>query len=295
MKYSMEIIIAQNSGFCYGVKRALHLTRDTDLKNRSRIFTWGELIHNPQVISDLGKKGIKVTTSLAKLKAGDTVIIRSHGISPSIYQALRRKRVKLIDATCPKVKEIQQKVERLSLAKKEIIIVGDRHHPETQGLLGYSRHQAIVIENEDEARALPFKKKRAILAQSTQDLQLFGKIVAILTEKTEELSVYNTICQSTRIRQEATARLASQVDALIIVGGKNSSNTNKLYEISRRRQPRTYFIESPQELTPGMVRETKIIGISGGASTPPEVIKKTVLAINNSCQQNQHQEKVTYD
>jgi 4-hydroxy-3-methylbut-2-enyl diphosphate reductase len=167
----------------------------------------------------------------------------------------------------------------------EVIIVGNRDHPEVQGLLGFSHHQALVIENEEQARELPFKKKRAVLAQSTQDVELFGRIVASLAEKTEELSVYNTTVNqpvSRRKRRQA----GSQVDALIIVGGKNSSNTNKLYEISRRRQPRTYFIESPEELTPDMIREAKIIGISGGASTPPEVIKKTVLAINNSCQQN---------
>ncbi|HAV41357.1 MAG TPA: 4-hydroxy-3-methylbut-2-enyl diphosphate reductase [Acidobacteria bacterium] len=282
----MEIIIARNSGFCYGVKRALRLTRETVKKNQSRIFTWGELIHNPEVISDLEKRGIKITTSLSRLKPGDTVIIRSHGISPAVYRALQKKKINVVDATCPKVKDIQQKVEQLSRTKSEIIIVGNRHHPEIQGLLGYGQHQAVVVENEEQARALPFKKKRAVLAQSTQDMQLFGKIVAILTEKTEELSVYNTICQSTRVRQEATAELASQVEALIIVGGKNSSNTNRLYEISRRKQKRTYFIESPEELTPDMIREARIIGISGGASTPPEVIRKTVLAINNSCQQN---------
>ncbi|MFA4926388.1 MAG: 4-hydroxy-3-methylbut-2-enyl diphosphate reductase [Candidatus Aminicenantales bacterium] len=282
----MEIIIARNSGFCYGVKRALRLTRETVKKNQSRIFTWGELIHNPEVISDLEKRGIKITTSLSRLKPGDTVIIRSHGISPAVYRALQKKKINVVDATCPKVKDIQQKVEQLSRTKSEIIIVGNRHHPEIQGLLGYGQHQAVVVENEEQARALPFKKKRAVLAQSTQDMQLFGKIVAILTEKTEELSVYNTICQSTRVRQEATAELASQVEALIIVGGKNSSNTNRLYEISRRKQKRTYFIESPEELTPNMIREARIIGISGGASTPPEVIRKTVLAINNSCQQN---------
>jgi len=264
----------------------LRLTRETVKKNQSRIFTWGELIHNPEVISDLEKRGIKITTSLSRLKPGDTVIIRSHGISPEVYRALQKKKINIVDATCPKVKDIQQKVEQLSRAKSEIIIVGNRHHPEIQGLLGYGQHQAVVVENEEQARALPFKKKRAVLAQSTQDMQLFGKIVAILTEKTEELSVYNTICQSTRVRQEATAELASQVEALIIVGGKNSSNTNRLYEISRRKQKRTYFIESPEELTPNMIREARIIGISGGASTPPEVIRKTVLAINNSCQQN---------
>lgn len=284
----MKIVIAKNSGFCYGVKRALQLARETGKKNNHRVFTWGELIHNPEVISELERQGIKVANSLSQLKAGDTVIIRSHGVSPDIYRALKRKRVKLVDATCPIVKKIQQAVKKLSRKSGEIIIVGNRNHPEIQGLLGYSRGKALVIENEDQAKTLPYKKKRMVLAQSTQDGELFGKVVAALVEKTSELTVYNTICESTRVRQESTAELARQVEALIIIGGRNSSNTNKLYQISRRLLPRTYFIESPEEITPEMLQGVTRIGLSGGASTPPEVIKKTVTAINNSFKQNSH-------
>lgn len=273
----------------------MRLTREIARENNQRVFTWGELIHNPEVISELENQGIKVANSLSSLKAGDTVIIRSHGVSPEIYQALKRKKVKIIDATCPIVKKIQKVVEKLSRQSGEIIIVGNPNHPEIQGLLGYSRGKAQVIENEEQARALPYRKKRMVLAQSTQDAELFARIVAILVEKTSELSVYNTICESTRVRQEATAELARQVEALIIIGGRNSSNTNKLYQISRRLLPRTYFIESPEEITPEMLEGVTRIGLSGGASTPPEVIKKTVTAINNSFKQNLHQEKVTHE
>ncbi|MGQ9801488.1 MAG: 4-hydroxy-3-methylbut-2-enyl diphosphate reductase [Candidatus Saccharicenans sp.] len=291
----MEIIVARNSGFCYGVRRALQLARKTGKKARQRIFSWGEIIHNPEVIQELEQEGIQVATSLSQLRAGDTVIIRSHGVSPAIYRALRKKKVRLIDATCPIVKKIQKLVDRLGRQSGEIIIVGNKNHPEIQGLLGYSRRKALVVESEEQTRALPFRKKRAVLAQSTQDGQLFSQVVAALVEKTEELQVYNTICQSTRILQVATARLAREVEALLIIGGKNSSNTNKLYQISRRLQPRTYFIESPQEITPDMLQGVNKIGLSGGASTPPEVIKKTVAAISHSFQQNSNQEKVPHD
>ncbi len=291
----MEIIVARNSGFCYGVRRALQLARKTGKKAGQRIFSWGEIIHNPEVIASLRKDGILVADSLSQLKPGDTVIIRSHGISPAVHRALRKKKVKLVDATCPIVKKIQQTVDRLSRRSGEIIIVGNKNHPEIQGLLGYSRGKARVVENEEQARALPFRKRRAVLAQSTQDGQLFSQVVGVLAEKTAELQVFNSICQSTRIRQVATAELARQVEALLIIGGRNSSNTNKLYQISRRLLPRTYFIESPEEITPEMLRGVNKIGLSGGASTPPEVINKTVAAISHSFQQNSHQEKVTHD
>ena len=291
----MEIIVARNSGFCYGVRRALQLARQTGKKPGQRIFSWGEIIHNPEVIASLQKDGIQVASSLSQLRPGDTVIIRSHGISPAIYRALKKKKVKLVDATCPIVKKIQQTVDRLSRRSGEIIIVGNKNHPEIQGLLGYSRGKARVVENEDQVRALPFKKKRAVLAQSTQDEQLFSLVVGALAERTQELQVFNTICQSTRIRQVATAELARQVDALLIIGGRNSSNTSKLYQISRRLLPSTYLIESPEEITPEMFQGVHKIGLSGGASTPPEVIKKTVAAISHSFQQNSNQEKVTHD
>ncbi len=291
----MEIVVARNSGFCYGVRHALQLARKTSQKNKGRIFSWGEVIHNPEVISQLERDGIQVVTSLKPLRPGDTVIIRSHGVSPSVYRALKRKKVKLVDATCPIVKRIQQTIEKLSRQPGEIVIVGNKNHPEIQGLLGYARGKGKVVENEDQARALPFRKKRAVLAQSTQERELFNRVVSALVEKTAELKVYNTICRFTRVRQEATAELAGKVDALLIIGGKNSSNTNKLYQISRRLLPRTYFIQSPKEIRPAMLQGVRVIGLSGGASTPPEVIRQTVWAISNSKKQNSPQEKVDYD
>jgi len=291
----MEILIAKNSGFCYGVKRALRLARETRTKNSSQVLTWGELIHNPEVIHQLQEQGIRVVRSLSGIKAGDIVIIRSHGVSPEIYRRLRKKKLKLVDATCPIVKKIQQTVEKISRKPGEIIIVGNKNHPEIQGLLGYSRGKALVVEDVSQAQGLPYKKKRTVLAQSTQDGQLFSQIVAALVEKTSELCVFNTICESTRVRQESTAELARQVEALFIIGGKNSSNTNKLFQISRRILPRTYFIEEPEEISAEMLQGVNKIGLSGGASTPPEVIKKTETAIKHSFKQNSPQEKVTHD
>lgn len=277
----MEIIVAKNSGLCYGVKRALNLAKETRHERNGKVLTLGDLIHNPRVIVDLKKQGIHSIENLNELKKG-TIIIRSHGISPEVYESLEEKNMEIVDATCPIVKRIQKLVGILAENKEEIIIVGNKDHPEIKGLIGFSQERGIIVENETQVKHLPHKKKRAVLAQSTQDLYIFGKIVTALIEKTEELSVYNTICHSTQTRQKSTSELASQVDTLFIVGGKNSSNTQKLYQISRRILPKTYFVENAEQITPEMLKRAKKIGISGGASTPHEAIQEAVEKIKNS-------------
>ena len=287
----MEIIVAENSGLCYGVKRALRIAKETRKMKKGKVFTLGDLIHNPQVVSELKSQGIEPTEKLEDIKEA-TIIIRSHGVSPEKYQMLTDKKVEIIDATCPIVKKIQKLVERLAKGKEEIILVGDRKHPEIKGLIGYSQKKAIIVENEDQVRDLPYKKKRAVLAESTQDLSLFKKIVAALIEKTKELKVYNTICLSTQTRQKSTSELASRVDTLFIVGGKNSSNTNKLFHISKSILTNTHFVESAKEIKPEMLEKAKKIGISGGASTPPEAIEEIVLKIKDSSERQIHRENI---
>lgn len=277
----MEIIIAKNSGLCYGVKRALKIASQTRHQKNGQVFTVGDLIHNPQVIADLKQQGIHPINDLNKIKRG-TVIIRSHGVSPKIYRILEKKQIEIVDATCPIVKKIQKLVGSLAEEEEEIIIVGNKEHPEIKGLIGYSKGKAIIFEREKQARRLPLKEKRAVLAQSTQDLFLFEKIVASLIEKTEQLKVYNTICHSTQTRQKSTSKLASSVDTLFIIGGRNSSNTYKLYQISKRILPNTFFIERAEQITPPMLKGAKKIGLSGGASTPPEAIQEAVVRIKTS-------------
>jgi 4-hydroxy-3-methylbut-2-enyl diphosphate reductase len=262
----MEVIVADNCGLCYGVKRALRIAKETREMKKGKVFTLGDLIHNPRVVSELKSQGIEPAEKLEDIQEG-TIIIRSHGVSPENYRLLAQKKIVIIDATCPIVKKIQKLVERLAKEKIEIILVGNRKHPEIKGLIGYSQKKGIIVENEDQARKLPYKKKRAVLAQSTQDLSLFKKIVATLIEKTKELKVFNTICLSTQTRQRSTSELASRVDTLFIVGGKNSSNTNKLFHISKSI-------------------------ISGGASTPPEAIEEVVLKIKNSFKHQTQRENV---
>jgi (E)-4-hydroxy-3-methyl-but-2-enyl pyrophosphate reductase len=287
----MKIIVAQNTGLCYGVKRALTLAKETRRKRTGRVATLGDLIHNPQVISDLRKRGLDSVEDIAGLGEG-TVIIRSHGVSPDVTRLLKRRKIDVVDATCPIVTRIQELVARLARAKQEIIIVGDPGHPEIRGLIGYSRGRGRIVENETQAARLPMRKSRAVLAQSTQDMVLFEKVVGALLSRTEELCAFNTICRSTQTRQRATSELAEQVDVLFIVGGASSSNTRKLYEISKRLLRRTYFIENAGQIKPAMLRGASTIGISGGASTPPEAIEDAVRIIEQAFEHNSHREEI---
>jgi len=285
----MEIIIAEESGLCYGVKRALTMARRTRRVKSGEVTTLGDLIHNPRVVADLAAEGIGSVETPEEIRAG-TVIIRSHGLPPEVYRRLRRRKIDIVDATCPIVKKIQRLVEALARKGGEVIIVGHREHPETRGLLGFSRGRGVVVENEDQARELPSRKVRSVLAQSTLDLEAFERVVAALIEKTRELTVYNTICDSTRTRQRSAADLAGRVETMFIVGGNRSSNTTRLYEISKRLQPRTFFIENARQITPAMLRGARTIGISGGASTPPEAIQEAVDAIEQSRRQKSARE-----
>jgi (E)-4-hydroxy-3-methyl-but-2-enyl pyrophosphate reductase len=281
----MEIIVAKESGLCYGVKRALTMARRTRRFKSGEVVTLGDLIHNPRVVADLAAEGIGSAEAPDEVLEG-TVIIRSHGVSPEVYRRLRRRKIDVVDATCPIVRKIQRLVEALARKGREVVIVGDHEHPETRGLLGHSRGKGVVVEDEAQARELPSRKARAVLAQSTHDLGSFQRVAAALVEKTRELTVYNTICDSTLTRQRSTSDLAGRVDTLFIVGGRASSNTTRLYEMSKRIQRRTFFIENARQITPAMLRGAETIGISGGASTPPEAIQEAVDAIERSFKQN---------
>jgi len=287
----MEIIIAKDSGLCYGVKRAIQIAKETLSKEKGKVFTLGDLIHNPQVISDLEQQGIRSREDMDELTEG-TVIIRSHGVSPDIYKKIEEKNIKIVDATCPIVKRIQRLVEALAEEEEEIVIVGNKKHPESRGLIGYSQEKGIIVESEEQAQKMPKKKRRAVLVQSTQDMNLFQKVAAALIERTEEIKVFNTICQSTQTRQKSTSELASRVDTLFIIGGKNSSNTNKLYQISKRVLPNTHFIVNSAQITSEMLKGAKKIGLSGGASTPPEAIEEAVARIKSNFERQIHREKI---
>jgi len=286
----MEIIIAANTGLCYGVRRALTIVRRTRDAAAGPVATLGDLIHNPRVITDLERRGVRSIASPADVRGG-TVVIRSHGVPPELRRRLLRKKVEVVDATCPIVAGIQKLIDGLSRPGREVVLVGNPGHPEVLGLLGCGRGRVVLVEDEAGARALPWRRERAVLAQSTQDEDLFGRVVAALVSRTGELHVHNTICRSVRTRQKATAKLAARVDVMFVVGGKTSSNTARLAEIARRIRPRTYLVEDAAGIRQAMLRGAKTIGISGGASTPPAVLKEVVERIKTRSEHKIPREK----
>ena len=277
----MKITIAENTGLCYGVRRALDIVRRARAAGDGPVTTLGELVHNPRIAADLGRRGVRTAASPGAVRKG-TVVIRSHGVPPEVPGRLARRGLEVVDATCPIVRGIQELVAGLSGGGREVVLVGNPGHPEVLGLLGHGRGRIVLVEDEAGARALPWRRARAVLAQSTQDEDLFGRIVGALAQRTGELVVHNTICGSVRSRQRAAAGLAGRVDVMLVVGGRSSSNTAKLLAVARRVQPRAFLVEDASGVRPAMLRGARSVGIAGGASTPPEVLREVMERIQRT-------------
>ena len=266
----MEIIIAKKAGFCFGVKRAIDITFKISNKMQEGVYTYGPLIHNPQVIAKIRQSGITPTDDLYSPDI-KKLIIRTHGIPPEIYHDISKMGYSMIDATCPFVKKAQQYAERLKKEGYQVIIIGDEEHPEVKGLIGFAGDGVVVVNNEN---ALPtLKKKVGIIVQTTQRLETFKKITINIISSVREVKVYNTICDYTAMRVNETKNLAAKVDLVIVVGGKNSSNTTQLAALSRKICDNVYHIETAEELNEGWFKGVQKVGITGGASTPEWIIQ----------------------
>ncbi len=285
----MKVYVAEQAGFCFGVKRALDISEQLHEQGHE-IQIHGQLIHNPTVLENLKARGIECIDSLERVDPKKTLIIRTHGIPKEIENDLKERGIKYVDATCPLVKKLQKRIEGLNSQDTRIVIVGDRNHPEITAVRSYAP-RAAVIGSEAEARGLDTGGSRiSVVAQTTLDSTFFDKVVAILEEKTkrENLYVYDTICRATKVRQEAAKTLASKVDFVVVVGGKNSSNTKKLYNIAREKNKNTIHIEKSSDLylyqnDARFKRKSayfQSVGITAGASTPPEEIEKVKLFFN---------------
>lgn len=268
----MKIYLAEHRGFCYGVKRAVDMATNS-LDANCPVHTLGPIIHNPQMINRLKELGISTVDTLDEITEGK-VIIRSHGVGPSIYGQAEAKRLQVIDATCPHVKKAQQAAYDLLTAGYQVVIVGESHHPEVQSILAWTNQTATVVETPTEAEALPFYSRLGVVAQTTFAAEKFEAIVTILKSKCQELQIERTICTATDLRQQAAINLAQQVDIMIVVGGKNSANTARLASICRNTGKAAYHIESAQELQPGWFTGVQAAGITAGASTPDWIIKE---------------------
>ena len=282
MTEQRQIKIAATAGFCFGVKRAVNLANGAPEKfPEIRISTLGPIIHNPQVVDRLASIGVKPVELNHSPEPG-VVIIRSHGITCDLLHILeQRPDLTLIDATCPFVRRAQEIVAEMSTAGYQVIIIGEPDHPEVAGLISYGNPQNTrVITSRSDIPADFFSHRRpsriALLAQTTQSQQLYNEIVGALLVIKGELRCFNTICTATSNRQSEALKLAEECDCMLIIGGRNSANTNRLYELSREKQPDTYHIETVEDLDSNWFSGKQIIGISAGASTPQWLIDEVV-------------------
>ncbi len=273
----MKIKMAKTAGFCFGVKRAVERVYE-QIESGKKIYTFGPIIHNEGVVADLEKKGVKVIEDAESLKAikEGSVVIRSHGVSKGIYDILTKQELECIDATCPFVKKIQRIVEEESEAGKQIIIIGNDSHPEVEGIKGWCKNTAIVIESVSQAQnlRLPDNQKVCTVSQTTFNYNKFQELVEIIFKKGYDINVVNTICNATEERQTEAAAIAEEVDAMIVIGGTHSSNTRKLFEICREKCENTFYIQTLDDLLGKLPRGVGLVGITAGASTPHNIIEE---------------------
>ena len=277
----MQVFIAEPCGFCYGVKRAVEMARG-ECGKEGNPATLGPLIHNPQLIDELAQKGVGCKDSLDDFANGDTVIFRSHGVGPEIYEKAEAKDLKICDATCPHVRAAQLKAKKLADEGYFVIIIGEKNHPEVKSISAWAGKHAIIVEYNKDIAGIPVADKYGVTIQTTFELARFEELLAAIKEaRPGEYKVEKTICNATSERQNAAAELAAKVDAFIVIGGKNSANTRHLYDIVARRCKIAYHIETAAELKPEMFSGCTKIGITAGASTPDRLIKEALFVMEN--------------
>jgi 4-hydroxy-3-methylbut-2-enyl diphosphate reductase len=275
----MKIIVAKTAGFCFGVKRAVDIAFRVSRKKRKGVYTLGPIIHNPQVVEKLKEKGIIPIKEIKGKKNIKALIIRTHGIPCNLLEEISSKRCEIIDATCPYVKKAQYYAKLLREEGYQVVILGEKEHPEVKGLMSYASDDAIVVDGN---RPLPrIKSKVGIVVQTTQPLDALKRVLSHAIEYAKEIKVYNTICNSTALRLKETEDMSRKVDVMVVVGGKNSANTTQLAKLCRSLSVATYHIETPSEIKDAWFKGTKKVGITAGASTPEWIIKEVEERIRN--------------
>ncbi|MBP8599529.1 MAG: 4-hydroxy-3-methylbut-2-enyl diphosphate reductase [Selenomonas sp.] len=279
----MEVILADYLGFCYGVKRAIMIARENASAD-STACTLGPIIHNPQMVERLKQEGVGTVERLDDMEKG-TVIIRSHGVGPRVYDEAAERGLDLVDATCPHVKKAQLSAKSLVDEGYHVVIIGEKEHPEVSSIFEWSDGQAEIIETEEEAETLVPCAKLGIVCQTTFSGAKFRKVVSCLLAKAREIKILRTICTATDQRQAAAVELAGKVDLMLVIGGKNSANTTRLAQICAEKC-RTYHIETAAELQSEWFDKIEKIGITAGASTPDWIIKEVYKKCQNRVWKN---------
>ncbi len=271
----MEVILAKTAGFCFGVKRAVDKVYEQIEKAGGPLYTYGPIIHNEQVVSELEEKGVHVVDEdrLQELQEG-TIIIRSHGVGRAVQEQMERQGLKVIDVTCPFVKKIHRIVAEASAAGRDVVIAGNASHPEVKGIVGWCSGRSWVVESPEDLESLPPLKDAILVSQTTFHYKKFKELVDIIFEKNYNIAVVNTICNATQERQIEAREIAGRVDAMIVIGGSHSSNTQKLVEICQSVCPKTYFIQALEDLHSQSFAPVRSVGITAGASTPKTIIEE---------------------
>jgi len=277
----MKIILSPHSGFCFGVKRATNMAFDAVADADCSICSLGPIIHSPQLVARLEEQGVTVVDQVECLADGK-VILRSHGVRADELAAIRHRGLTVIDATCPFVKKAQEHAALLSREGYDLVLVGEREHPEVRGILSYAEGGSgavHVVANRAEAEAIPLCGRLGVVAQTTQSPENLRQIVEVCLDKCKELRVFNTICDATAVRQDEARKLAAEVEVMIVIGGYNSANTRRLAQICRELQPRTHHVETAAEIDAAWFAGVESVGVTAGASTPRWIIDEVMAAV----------------
>ncbi len=278
----MKIVLAEKTGFCFGVKRAVAMAEEA-LGKKEPICSLGSIIHNKQVVRDLSRKGLKVVKNIDDITEG-TVVVSSHGISPKVAKDIVKRGIKIIDTTCPFVLNAQKIAKRLSEKGYVVVIVGDSKHPEVKALVDFAPKRVFVVKDKHQAVRLRLKKddRVSIISQTTQSMTNFLDVVKTISGYApKEMTIFNTICHDAENRQERARQLAGKVDLMLVVGGRDSANTKRLFEVCKKVLDNSHLLESEGELKEKWFESVKTAGITSGASTPEWVIKKVVKKIGS--------------
>ena len=274
----MEVVVAEHAGFCFGVTKAVDTVYEQISNKKQNIYTFGPIIHNEIVVSDLESKGVKVIEDVSDLKGvtEGTVIIRSHGVTKEVHDSLEKTGLEIIDATCPFVKRIHRIVEEESSKGKSIIVVGSKSHPEVEGIVSYANGPVYVVESPEMAEKFSADRNAdyTVVSQTTFNKNKFQETIEILHNYGYNINIVNTICNATDERQTEAEEIASRADVMIVIGGAHSSNSRKLYEICAARCARTYFIQTLDDLKLEIPDGARLVGITAGASTPKNIIEE---------------------
>ena len=282
----MKLTIAKSAGYCFGVKRAVNMVYQEAEEAKVPVYTYGPIIHNEEVVRDLKQRGVHVVRELKELEnlPKGKIIIRSHGISRREHEAMKACGFEVLDATCPFVLKIHRLVEKYSKEGYRIVIAGNEHHPEVEGILGWVEGQpAYTVTSQEDIEKLPLKEGEnvCLVAQTTFNYNKFQELVEIIKKKGYDISVLDTICNATEERQTEARKIAAESDLMIVIGDKHSSNTQKLYEISKKECANTYYIQTSKDMDYHQIQSINNVGITAGASTPNNIIEEVSKNVRN--------------